>query len=525
MTNRRDVTGDGVDRTSGPSLRRRWDRFVLRVQGRLNDEGADRVLPWLFAAGAFVLLLLLDAAALRAFEGGSGVGPWLQAAWRRQHGGAGFPMAGVDPATGSWSIISEPILWLCRFLPAEAVFAVVQAGAIALGIVPLWRIARDEATLRVGAATVVIGAYVLAPTLHRTNLSAFHPEVIALPALLYAYLHGRQGHVKRYAALVLVVLACRADLGVTVGALGILLISKDRRRLGIPTAAGGLAWSLIAVIALRPELSDAALTPSGEFVARITTPLAVIPQILAHPIDELGELLAEPSIGFLVVVLSPLLFLPLVGFRRLAVALPGLGLAGIADRAVQRSAQTGVIDLAPAAAHIAPAMAFVFIALVFALQRIGDCSVSRVNVDRRVLVALLAGATLLFVTAAPTSPYRKPWTWGGRDAIDGARAEAASMIDDDESVAVSPPAMAVVAERAEVVELAPNPADLVPTRLARISKRVDVVLLDTNGTDPRTGEPFWPNDERQRVLAGFGRRGFAVDYRSRGVYLLRPVSG
>ncbi len=519
-----DVVAVGAKKP-GPTLRRRWDRFVLRVQGRLDDEGADRFLPWLFAAGTFVILLLLDAAALRAFEGGSGVGPWLQAAWRRQHGGAGFPMAGVDPATGSWSIIAEPILWLCRFVPAEAVFATVQAGAIALGIVPLWRIARDEAALRVGAATVVTAAYVLAPTLHRTNLSAFHPEVIALPALLYAYLHGRQGHVKRYAALVLVVLACRADLGITVGALGVLLISKDRRRLGVPTAAGGLAWSFIAVIALRPELPDAALTPSGEFVARITTPLAVIPQILAHPIAELGELLTEPSIGFLVVVLSPLLFLPLVGLRRLAVALPGLTLAGIADRAVQRSAQAGVIDLAPAAAHIAPAMAFVFIALIFALQRIGDRSVTRVNVDRRVLLALLAGATLLFVTAAPTSPYRKPWRWGGRDAVDGARLKAASMIAGDASVAVSPPAMAVVAERAEMVELPPNPADLVTARLNRIAKQVDVVLLDTNGTDPRTGDAFWPSDERRRVLGDLGHHGFAVTYRSHGVYLLRPSSG
>ena len=139
---------------------------------------------------------------------------------------------------------------------------------------------------------------------------------------------------------------------------------------------------------------------------------------------------------FLVVVLAPLLFLPLVSPRNMAAALPCLALAMIADTAVQRVAQRGVVDLSPAAAHVAPAMAFVFIALVFALERVGEVSVTRVNVDHRLLLALLFGATLFFLTAAPTSPYRQPWNWGSRDAVDGARLEAAALVGEERSVAV-----------------------------------------------------------------------------------------
>ncbi|QXC61993.1 DUF2079 domain-containing protein [Aquihabitans sp. G128] len=506
--------------TRSPSIRRRWDRFVLQAEGRLDGEAADRLLPWIGAALVFAVLLALDAAAIRALEGGSGLGPWLQAAWRRQHGGAGHPVGGLDPASASWSFISEPVLWATRFVPAEAVFSTVQAGAIAAAVVPLWRLAREEARLRVGASLVVITAFALAPTLHRADLSAFHPELIALPALLWAYLQACRGHHKRYAALVLVVLLCRADLGLTVAALGALLATQGQRRKGVITAVVGLAWSIAAVLVLHPKAPDRALTPAGEFVARSVTPLAAFPRLVFHPLFELRELLAEPSVLFLVVVLAPLLFLPLVSPRKLLVAMPCLVLAMIADRAVQRNAQEGVLNLSPAAAHIGPATAFVFVALVFALERIGEVSVTRVNVDRRVLLALLAGAVLLFVTEAPSSPYRQPWAWGSRDAVDGARLEAVDRIDPDAAVASSPTTTALVAERADLIELPPDPENLTAARIRLVAKRAEVVLLDTSEVDNRTGDPLWTDADRATVLDRFAERGYDPTYQAAGIYLL-----
>jgi hypothetical protein len=504
----------------GPTLRRRWRRFVLRTQGRLDGEAADRILPWSLGVALFVVLAALSAAAVRAIDGGSGLAPWIQAAWRREHGGAGLPVGGVDPATGTLSLAAEPLLLLARWVPPEAVFTLVQALAIGLGLVPLWRLARHEAHLRVGATGVIVAAYALAPTLHRTNLSSFHPEAIALPALLGAYLHGRQGHWKRYALLVALVLAARADLGLSVAALGGLLALGDHKRAGTITAAVGVAWTSLGLLLVDPQLPETALTPAGEFVARSTGPLAVVPQLVVDPLGQLRELFTEPSIGFLVVVLAPLLFLPLVAPRRFAAALPCLALAMIADTAVQEVAQRGVINLSPAASHIAPAMAFVFIALVFALERIGEVSVTRVNVDRRVLLALLAGCSLLFLAESPSSPYRSPWAWGSRDALDGARLEAADLIAPDAAVAVSPQATALVAARAEVVELPPAPADLRRSTIGAIADDSDAVLLDTTGDDPATGRPFWTTDDARRVTEQFADEGFRILYRAQGVYLL-----
>ena len=68
----------------------------------------------------------------------------------------------------------------------------------------------------------------------------------------------------------------------------------------------------------------------GELPAPVT-PLAEFPRVFIHPIAVAHELLAEPSVLFLVVVLSPLLFLPLVSPRKLLPALPCLSLAMIAE--------------------------------------------------------------------------------------------------------------------------------------------------------------------------------------------------
>ena len=505
------------------ALRRRWRRFVLQAQGRLDGERADRVLPWVSAVVIFSILLALSTAAIRTLSGGSGLGPWIQASWRRSHGGAGIPVGGVDPAHGTGSLISEPILWFTRFVPAEAVFAIVQAGAIALTVVPLWHLARSEARLRVGAAMALILAFALAPTLHRANLTAFHPELIAMPALVWAYERACQRRWISYALLVAVVLSCRADMGFTVLALGLLLAVTGVRRPGFITMAVGFVWSMLGIWLIDPATPTEALTPAGEFVARATTPLAVLPNLMLHPISEARELLAEPSVLFLVVVLSPLLFLPLMSPRKLLPALPCLVLAMIADRSVQRVAQVQVLDLAPAAAHIGPAVGFVFVALIFSLERIGEPSVSRVNVDRRVILALLTGATLLFVTEAPASPYRQPWDWGRREAVEGAALEAADLVVEADAVAVSPSFTAVVARRAILVEVPLDPLDFTEERVVTITGKVDKVLLDTSKEVDRDGLPMWSAVRRDTVLARFGDQEFTVVYAAEGVYLLERV--
>jgi hypothetical protein len=509
-----------VTAPSRPGLRRRIDRRLLRIQGRLDSDSADRVLPWVYAFIVFLTFALLAGARIRSLEGGSGLAPWTQAAWRRAHGGAGTPMTGADPAAATWSFVSEGLLQISRVIPVETVLVLAQALALGLAVIPLWRLARREAHLRVGASTVVVVAFALAPTLQRAGLGTFHPELLAVPALVAAYDRFCRDQWFRFALLVAFAVLCRADLGVTVAALGVLLMVQRRRWQGIATILFGLGWTTLAYLAIDPMMPDEALTPAGEFVARSRLPLAVVPDLLLHPWDSLVDLVAEPSVLFIVVVLAPLLFLPLMAPRKVVLAVPSLLLAMLADQAVQRVAGQGVLDLSPAAAHIGPTMAFVFIALVFALERIGEPSVTRVNVDHRVLMALLAGVFLLFLTESPSSPYQQPWEWGGRDALDGARLDAAELAGDDDRVGASPQVSALVADRAVVVEVPPHPASLDAERVARVGTSVDLVILDTSVEEDIDGLEVWNVTERDRVVAAFGDYGFELAYDVQDVLVL-----
>jgi hypothetical protein len=502
------------------ATRRRWDRYWLRLHARLDGDAADRIIPWAVAALTLAVHVALAAAARRSGVGGSGLGPWLQASWARQNGGVDVPVGGADPAREAGSLLGELVLQATRFVPATELFTVVQAAAIAAAVVPLWRLARDHAHLRAGAALVVLVAYALAPTLHRTSLSPFHPELVALPALLWACLAAHRRSWIVYWAMVILAMTARADLGLTVAAMGLLVAHLHDRRTGLVTAAAGVGWVVAASIVVDAELPTTALTPAGEFVARSVGPLAAVPAIVRSPLDELGALLTEPSVLFLVVVLAPLLFLPLVSFRRFLPALPCLALAMVADRAVQRAAEVGVLNLSPAAAHIAPALAFVFLSLVFALERIGTRSVVRVNVDRRLLLALVFGSVLFFVTESPSTPYDRPWGWGGRGQTVQHREAMADRVPELAPIAVSPTATSLVAERRVVVELPPAPDDLTDARVAAVEADVDWVLLDTEITDPVTGEARWRPQDVAEVLERFEDHGFEPFDRAGGIHLL-----
>jgi hypothetical protein len=506
---------------AGTGARRRWDRFWLRLHARLDGEAADRLIPWIAAAVVFGLHLALAAAAVRSSTAGGGLAPWLQAAWAREGHVVADPVGGVDPARASASLVGEAVLQATRLVPATVALTVVQSLAIAAAVVPLWRLARERAALRVGATAAVVAAYALAPTVHQAGLTPFHPELVALPLLLVAWLQATRGAWGRYWIVVVAAMACRGDIGITVAAMGLLVAAQHHRRHGFATATVGVVWSTVAQAVTGAESPTGQLTPAGEFVARAVGPLAVLPRIAADPLTELGGLFTEPSVRFMVVVLAPLLFLPLVSFRRFAPALPGLALAMIADRTVARAAGAGVLDLAPIAAHIGPSIAFTFVALVFALERIGQRSVVRVNVDRRVLGALLCGTVLFFLVESPSAPYHRPWDWGGRGRQAQVLEDLAGQVPPGAPMAISPSGTALVADRATLVELPPTPVDLTPVRLEALIGPVDWVLLDTSGLDPATGEPVWRAGDVTTVLRRLDRAGFSEVDRARQVVLLR----
>lgn len=97
---------------------------------------------------------------------------------------------------------------------------------------------------------------------------------------------------------------------------------------------------------------------------------------------------------------------------------------------------------------------------------------------------------------------------------------AADLVGPNAAVAVSPSSSALVAERADVIELPTDPADLTPFRLSQVARQVDVVFLDTSGVNPRTGDPRWTTAQVERTLERLRTQAFRVTFEAEGIYLL-----
>lgn len=496
------------------SLRRRLDAASLRWHARLDTPWADRTLPWLVAGLLAVVLLAIGLAVQRQLDGGPTLAVWTQASWNLVHGrGPVSSLAGGgDPVTRTWAFATLPLLWAGRWVPIGAVLAVAQAVCLALAVVPLWRVAREVARLRLGMTMALVLAYGAAPVLYTTNLTGWSAVVPAVPALAWAAWFGHRRRWVSYGLCLALALTARADVGLVLVALGLLGITSGDRRPGTATAAVGGLWTVAYLAVVAPGVPHGPMTATEAVLARGEAPLAV----LRDPMRLVTDLAIQPNVSALVVLIAPLLFLPLVVPRFALPALPPIVLGLVGEEAVRQAVGPAApgVDLLPSVLVLA--VVPMVMAATVALARIGQPSVARVRVDHRIVAAMMLGTLAVFVQVAPASPFNEPWSWGGQDGTDGARMEAVDVLDrlyGARPVTVSPQLSSLVAERAVVTEVPTQP----PVRTWR--PRTHAVVLDTTGVDD-DGLELWADADRDQVVARLLAQGFDVEFRAAGIILL-----
>lgn len=497
------------------SIRRRLDASALRWQARLDTAWVDRTLPWLFAALLAVILLLISLAVQRQLDGGPTLATWTQAAWNLDHGrGAVSSLAGGNMVLDQWAFTSWPLLWVAQLVPVEIVLAVAEALCLALAAVPIWRVAREVARLRLGLTAALVLAYGAAPVLYTANLTGWSPLVTAVPAIAWALWFGQRRRWIAYALCLGVALLSRADVGLVLVAIGVLGITSGDRRWGTLTAVTGGTWCIAFLAIASPEVPRAPMTASEAVLARGEAPLAV----LADPMRLFTDLVIQPNVAALVVLVGPLLFLPLVVPRFALPALPPMWLGLVGEEAIRQA-----VGPSPGSDQLPPvlllALVPIVLAAIVAYARIGRPSVSRIRVDHRVVAAMVLATVAIFVEVAPTSPFNEPWSWGSRDAADGARMEAVDVLDDLDAgggVTASPQLTSLVAERSKVEEMSAGPPTgaWIPT--------TDAVLFDTTAVGD-DGRDLWDRNDRALLTDSLLARDFRVKYRAEGMILLvRP---
>jgi hypothetical protein len=202
-----------------------------------------------------------------------------------------------------------------------------------------------------------------------------------------------------------------------------------------------------------------------------------------------------------------------VATRFVLPALPAVAFGVAGSQALARLAEVGEPVTSRPGEQVVVALPFVVLAATMAFGRIGRQSITRINVDHRLVAALAWAALLFFVQSAPSSPYQRPWEWGGREVVDTAREEAAERVPDAAAVAASPQVTELLAERPVLAQLSIGPPSRASTR------DFDAIVLDTTGRT-ETDLPLWTDADLVEVLDGLRAQGYRVRYRSAGILTL-----
>jgi uncharacterized membrane protein len=212
---------------------------------------------------------------------------------------------------------------LYRLWPDPRLLLVLQSVALGLGAVPLFWIARRELKNPAMQAALVV-CYLLYPALGYINFFDFHPVAFTIPFLFVAYWALLEKRSALFWSMIVLTLATKEEMVVPVLAFGVYCLFKPRwRRKGLCLLALATLWAFLCFVVIIPYYNEGRSYRFFDLWAYLP------PQLLARGGRDGGQisianLFSAESVVFVVHLLLPLGFLPLLDPGLLAVSLPSL---------------------------------------------------------------------------------------------------------------------------------------------------------------------------------------------------------
>src|SRR4028119_1056026 len=236
------------------------------------------------------------------------------------------------------SFIFYPLALLYKIYPDVHWLLLVQAVSLALGAWPSWSLAR-QAGLNNSISWAIACMYLLYPLVFNVNLFDFHPEVIALPALLAAILAARLNKTLWFCAAIVLVLSCKAVLSLTVAAMGLWLLCFDKKRnCGFIALFLGAGWFLVVTQAVIPYFNQGREHAAiGRYHYLGNSVLEIAINLIVKPNLVLGRLFSLETLEYLALLLLPVIWwLSPRHLSSLISAVPMLAMNILSDRPAQR---------------------------------------------------------------------------------------------------------------------------------------------------------------------------------------------
>ncbi|MBE9175369.1 DUF2079 domain-containing protein [Synechocystis salina LEGE 06155] len=201
-----------------------------------------------------------------------------------------------------------PIAIFYKIYPSVYWLFFIQAIALALGAWPTWQLAKQTGLGEQESLTMAL-VYGLYPLIFNINLFDFHTEVIAVPALLWAVWSARGNKWSIFFISLIIILASKAVLSLTVFMLGIWLLIWERKKLmGIITTVAGIAWFIIATKGIIPAFSGEEAAAVGRYSFLGDSVTEIILNLILKPQIVLGMLFTLDNLFYLVLLTAPVIW-------------------------------------------------------------------------------------------------------------------------------------------------------------------------------------------------------------------------
>ena len=290
-------------------------------------------------AGGFGTLSVLRH---RAFESGRfDLGNMVQAVWSTADG---RPLdvtnlqgdqvsrlaSHVDPLLAAFAPLW--ILW-----PSASLLLVVQAGAVALGALPVFWLARKHLRSQLAGAAFGI-VYLLYAPVQWLTLDDFHAVSLACPLLLFAFWKLDEDRLPAFAVFAIAAALTKEEIGLVLAAMGLWhMLSRRRARVGGAIAVLGAAWSVIAISVIIPAAGDGESDFYDRYAEVGGSPVGLLETAVTDPGRILSTAFDQRGAEYLLELVLPLVALPLLAPAALLVAVPELAINLLSSTATQTS--------------------------------------------------------------------------------------------------------------------------------------------------------------------------------------------
>jgi uncharacterized membrane protein len=244
-----------------------------------------------------------------------------QAIWLLAHGKgfitvSGMPVLGHHLTLAYYAV--APLYWLGG---GPQLINLLQTAALALSAVPVFLYARLK--LADDWLALVFGiAWLLNPTVQWLCWEAWHPETMAIPFLLMAWLMAARHRRWWYLAFIIAAMTWKEDIALAVIGFGVVLLVRRRRRLGLLTMALGAAWFLVAYGLVMPHFNGGH-NQAGIFYGELgDSPVDLVRTAVTDPSQVIGRLDNNDALGYARDLLAPFGFTALLSPLMLVPAIP-----------------------------------------------------------------------------------------------------------------------------------------------------------------------------------------------------------